>query len=537
MHVPSLLIRGCGFVVLLMAALWAVPVAAATCTSTSSGTWSQSGGTATWDCGTPGTTDDVIISHDIEITEDIQVNNLTIDSGATLTGYDIPGSAIGTLSVSGNWTNNGGNSAFIHNQMRVTLNGSSGIQEISGHTILHRLDFLNSAQKHFTNSNITIEAHLQNGGGAMERGTSTFTFKTNASIRGSNDKQFFNLIIDGTGVSHTGGNIKISENFTVNDGASLGFSRTGSTLREFRFDGTDLQTFALHGSGSAAFDHLIFDAGTIVVLPSVGNNQPVARTVTNNGILRQSGNTGTSAQFVFITDSDGPGPFAYQGLEIDPTGADFNATVGIGGNRTNCTNPGGYDHRNRCFGVKNNDTTATTANVTLYTTAAEDDIPDDRFYEYSGGTTWTDRGACPAGDGDACTANGIVIEPGDNYFLIGTNTPPTPVTLTGFTVTRAEDANHLAWETATEVNFAGFYVQRRAADGDFARIGDFVYAQGGPLSGASYTWADTDLDGGPYHYRLEAVDFDQSIEFFEPTSVEETRPNAGFSVYLPFSFK
>ncbi|MEZ4834539.1 MAG: hypothetical protein R2873_21535 [Caldilineaceae bacterium] len=77
-------------------------------------------------------------------------------------------------------------------------------------------------------------------------------------------------------------------------------------------------------------------------------------------------------------------------------------------------------------------------------------------------------------------------------------------------------------------------MQRRENGGDFARVGEFLYAQGGPLSGASYTWTDTGIDGGPFVYRLEAVDFDQSVEFFAPTRIEnDTAPSNGHVIYLP----
>lgn len=530
MHVPSLLIRGCGFVVLLMAALWAGPVAAATCTSTSDGNWNV---TTTWDCGiVPDGDDDAVIAHNVTLTGVTSVRNLTINTGATLTGSN----ALRTLSVFGDWVNNG---VFVPNQQIVSLTASGSAatpaqQSITGNTTFSRLRINGGFSiKGFGNNTFTVTTLLANDAGTMDGGTSTFVFEESTSIEGARPKYFHNLVIDGSNVLHKVGTINISGDLTVNSGGSLGFS--GTDPKSFHFNGTSLQTFSIASGGLAAFVDLVIESTATVDLPNLDSAHLTASSFINHGVLRQSGSTAVSTQFAYIRNSDSE--VLYQGLDLVPTSGTLNATVAIAGNRTNCLNPVGYDHRNRCFGVKNNDTTATTANVTLYTTADEDDIPDDRFYEYSGSATWTDRGACPAGDGDACTANGIVIEPGDNYFLIGTNTPPTPVTLTTFTVTRSEDANHLAWETATEVNFAGFYVQRRAADGDFARVGDFLYAQGSPLSGASYTWTDTDLANGPYHYRLEAVDFDQSIEFFEPTSVEETRPNAGFSVYLPFSFK
>ncbi|MBI1295548.1 hypothetical protein GC175_11390 [bacterium] len=529
MHAPSLLIRGCGIIVLLLAALWASPVAAATCTSTTVGNWNAA---STWDCGiVPEGDDDVVIVHNVTLTGVASVRHLTISTGATLIGAN----SIRTLSVFGDWVNNG---EFIPNQQIVSFSASGTAsatveQHITGDTTFFRLRTAGGfSTKKFGDSIFTVTEVFAHDAGAMDGGTSTFVFKDDAKIDGNVQYYFHHITIDGIGVTHisASSDIHVAGNFIVNNGKSF-VSEPG---RQFRFNG-DGNDQSIVMNSSAAFSELIVFAGATVVLPDLGGLQPTATGVTNNGVLRQSGSTSLATEFAYIRNGDGTP--VYRGIDLAHTSSTLNATVAIAGNQSNCLNPSGYDHRNRCFGVKNNDATPATATVTLYTTEAEDDITDDKFYEYSGSATWTDRGACPAGDGDPCTATAIVIEPGNNYFLIGTNTPPTPVTLTGFTVTHADDANYLAWETATEVNFAGFYVQRRTDEGHFARVGDFLYALGGPVSGASYTWSDTDLDGGLYHYRLEAVDFDQSTEFFEPTRVEETMPNAEFSVYLPFSFK
>ncbi|MEZ4834541.1 MAG: hypothetical protein R2873_21545 [Caldilineaceae bacterium] len=196
MKAPTFLIRGCGVIVLALAALWAGPAWAANCTSTSDGTWEQSGGTATWDCGTPGTTDSVIIAHNIVVADDIQVAGLTIQIVGTLQG-----DSSFTLAVSGDWNNQGN---FIHNDMDVDLNlAGVGTQTISGNTTFDRLELTGADSiKDFSDSLITITDRLQHTAGSMQRGTSTFIFDNGADLGGSGVKQFFNLIINSAGVGH-----------------------------------------------------------------------------------------------------------------------------------------------------------------------------------------------------------------------------------------------------------------------------------------------------------------------------------------------
>ncbi|MEZ4834540.1 MAG: hypothetical protein R2873_21540 [Caldilineaceae bacterium] len=110
----------------------------------------------------------------------------------------------------------------------------------------------------------------------------------------------------------------------------------------------------------------------------------------------------------------------------------------VAGNKAACNDPNGGSYRNRCFGIVSD--SATSASVTLYTTTGEDDIPDDAFFQYAGAGAWTNQGACasPVNDGNPCTAT-VSFVAGINAFLIGSSVnPPTPVTLTHFTVTHGQ---------------------------------------------------------------------------------------------------
>lgn len=79
----------------------------------------------------------------------------------------------------------------------------------------------------------------------------------------------------------------------------------------------------------------------------------------------------------------------------------------------------------------------------------------------------------------------------------------------------------LRWETASELNHAGFYVNRSmAVNGTYTRISPFVPASGDGITGAYYEYQD----GGvvlweTYYYKLEIIDATGSSNFTEPVTI------------------
>ena len=66
----------------------------------------------------------------------------------------------------------------------------------------------------------------------------------------------------------------------------------------------------------------------------------------------------------------------------------------------------------------------------------------------------------------------------------------------------------ITWETASEVDAAGFHLYRsQSSDGSFNIItSDLIPADGDPLTGASYTYTDEGVRWGEqYYYQLEEV--------------------------------
>lgn len=89
------------------------------------------------------------------------------------------------------------------------------------------------------------------------------------------------------------------------------------------------------------------------------------------------------------------------------------------------------------------------------------------------------------------------------------------------------------WRTETEVDAAGFNVYRAPSiDGPYSKVNDaLIPGEGGPTSGATYTFLDDNVQPGvTYYYRLEDVELDNSVTQHSP--IEYTAPR--FPWWLPF---
>lgn len=91
----------------------------------------------------------------------------------------------------------------------------------------------------------------------------------------------------------------------------------------------------------------------------------------------------------------------------------------------------------------------------------------------------------------------------------------------------------LEWETETELDNAGFFINRSLQEeSGFTRISSFIPAQGDDLTGASYVYTDTNVTNGTtYWYLLESIDFGQNSVFHMPPSsvipgAEDSTPTA-----------
>ncbi|MCF6148555.1 MAG: hypothetical protein E3K37_07845 [Candidatus Kuenenia sp.] len=85
---------------------------------------------------------------------------------------------------------------------------------------------------------------------------------------------------------------------------------------------------------------------------------------------------------------------------------------------------------------------------------------------------------------------------------------PNAVELTSFTATAFEEEILLEWETATEIDNAGFNLYRAKRKGGlYTRINnELIEARGDSVSGANYSYLDILDRSGRYFYKLEDID-------------------------------
>ena len=185
--------------------------------------------------------------------------------------------------------------------------------------------------------------------------------------------------------------------------------------------------------------------------------------------------------------------------------------------------------------------TDVTVNITLSgTKSPEENI----FVRYTTDGWVTDKFVLASGSGTSYTAvipgTDVLGTSDNNYYVLSTtldqatmeslNTDvdlatinfnnngggnfPLPVELISFSATIFNNTVKLKWQTATEVNNYGFYVERinKNKNSDWQTLG-FVKGHGNSNSPRQYTFVDNTANNGNYSYRLKQVDVDGSFEY------------------------
>jgi hypothetical protein len=100
----------------------------------------------------------------------------------------------------------------------------------------------------------------------------------------------------------------------------------------------------------------------------------------------------------------------------------------------------------------------------------------------------------------------------------------------------------LFWETGSELDFAGFYIERSLNIGSgFEPLSDeygqaLFFPTKGESAGAHYSYSDADVeDGMVYYYRLKLIDL--SGYFVYSDVVSAMLPGKGTPIYLPLIMK
>ncbi|MBE2279604.1 MAG: T9SS type A sorting domain-containing protein [Ignavibacteriaceae bacterium] len=99
-----------------------------------------------------------------------------------------------------------------------------------------------------------------------------------------------------------------------------------------------------------------------------------------------------------------------------------------------------------------------------------------------------------------------------------------PVELTSFSAEVFSGKVILSWSTATELNNAGFEIERKSSNSQaFEKIG-YVTGNGTTTETVKYRFDDSNVPAGIFTYRLKQVDFDGSFEYSNEIEVESIVP-------------
>jgi hypothetical protein len=108
-----------------------------------------------------------------------------------------------------------------------------------------------------------------------------------------------------------------------------------------------------------------------------------------------------------------------------------------------------------------------------------------------------------------------------------------PIELVDFSGKRLNNASHLKWETATEINTANFEIERSEDTQKFTTIGQ-VKAKGNTTTPQSYTFTDDKKIKSTVYYRLKANDLDGKISYSKIIALTEDQATKTLVYPNPF---
>ncbi|MFA7361609.1 MAG: T9SS type A sorting domain-containing protein [Candidatus Kapaibacterium sp.] len=104
-----------------------------------------------------------------------------------------------------------------------------------------------------------------------------------------------------------------------------------------------------------------------------------------------------------------------------------------------------------------------------------------------------------------------------SYWVVSPEDSPMPVALSSFNSNITGRNVKLSWVTETELNNAGFEVERAevgSQKSEFSKIG-YIQGNGTKNTSTSYSFEDKNLNTGKYKYRLKQIDHNGNYEYFE----------------------
>lgn len=420
---------------------------------------------------------------------------LLTNNGAVLTStaaVQVNGSALndaggqiandGTLTLTGNWTNNAGNNGFAMSQGAVVMAGAA--QSIAGSsvTVFNNLTLAGTGTK-------TLQQHIETGGAPI--GSSGVLAINDRTL----DLNGFNLTVRNAApaaITRTSGFI-VSERDPV-----AGYSRVRWNIGA----GTAGNTHVIPFGNEATGHYLPFSAAIAVPGGGLGGYISVA----------------TYPTTTLMSPNNRPLPSGLPSL-VDISGMENAAHVL---DRWWVLETGGYlsaPMANLTFTYRDSEWSTGT------NTIAEGALQLERFTG-----TWTMVPTVTNVGGNTLVSTGMPLQSG--IWTAAESSSPLPVELLSFTGERTSEREvALLWTTATEHDNAGFELWRMfEGEDEFKHVG-WVDGMGTTQSLTEYTHADDNAEQRVSYYRLKQVDLDGSFTWSDVVAVEGARIGGSFVLY------
>lgn len=120
--------------------------------------------------------------------------------------------------------------------------------------------------------------------------------------------------------------------------------------------------------------------------------------------------------------------------------------------------------------------------------------------------------------------------PGDDVIICVEEAILLPVEFTKFDGESTKNGNELTWETASEINNAGFDVQVSTDASRWKTIGH-VEGNGNSNQSAEYAFLDRNPESGDNYYRLKQIDFNGGFEYSNTILISESNNSRNIEVY------
>lgn len=123
----------------------------------------------------------------------------------------------------------------------------------------------------------------------------------------------------------------------------------------------------------------------------------------------------------------------------------------------------------------------------------------------------------------------IKIEAVGNVFFDLSNSnfqidEPVPVELVSFSAASMNSSIHLEWKTATEINNAGFEIERSIDQKFYEKI-SFIEGYGNSSEPKEYFYTDRPEGAGTFYYRLKQLDYNGTYEYSNTVEISIELPN------------